>query len=173
VSRVPKLPPVLVIISLPFPPPPSPQAGAQGGVHGCLRTHHKELSEGCRAEQLHLEQSEAESVELRPSLIRACVGERQLFCKDVRPGNARVFRCAGGRRGSRAAEARQASRRPPQRSQSCCAVVPVRFVLSHAMLGSRGAPALTAAAAVRGGHTHTHTHTHTHISPTTGVWPTS
>jgi Golgi apparatus protein 1 len=62
-------------------------------VHKCLREHSKELSENCRREELRLEQSEAESIELNQGLLKACRDERSLFCKDVQPGQARVFRC--------------------------------------------------------------------------------
>ena len=47
----------------------------------------------CRSEELLLEQAEAENIELRPSLMRACSDEHTMFCKDVSPGSARVFRC--------------------------------------------------------------------------------
>ncbi|KAI8465216.1 MAG: hypothetical protein J3K34DRAFT_379960 [Monoraphidium minutum] len=67
--------------------------GGQGGVHQCLRKHRGELSEGCRREELRLEAREAESIELRPTLLKACASERGLFCRDVQAGNARVFRC--------------------------------------------------------------------------------
>ncbi len=33
-------------------------------------------------------------MELRPGLLKACRDERAMFCKDVVPGQARVFRCA-------------------------------------------------------------------------------
>jgi Golgi apparatus protein 1 len=62
-------------------------------VHKCLREHSKELSETCRREELRLEQSEAETIELNQGLLKACRDERALFCKEVAPGQARVFRC--------------------------------------------------------------------------------
>eukprot|EP00879_Flechtneria_rotunda_P002629 GHRR01002831.1.p1 GENE.GHRR01002831.1~~GHRR01002831.1.p1 ORF type:complete len:772 (+),score=213.92 GHRR01002831.1:193-2316(+) len=65
----------------------------EGHVHACLREHHKDLSEGCRREEMILEQQEAEHIELRPNLLKACADERQAFCKSVAPGSARVFRC--------------------------------------------------------------------------------
>jgi hypothetical protein len=45
-----------------------------------------------------LEQQEAEHIELRPNLLKACAEERQAFCSGVAPGSARVFRwvrCVG------------------------------------------------------------------------------
>jgi hypothetical protein len=39
-----------------------------------------------------LEQQEAEHIELRPNLLKACADERQAFCSGVAPGSARVFR---------------------------------------------------------------------------------
>ena len=65
-------------------------------MHQCLRKNRAELSDGCRREQLILEQAEAENVELRPSLLHSCASERTMFCKEVQPGNGRVFRRAGG-----------------------------------------------------------------------------
>lgn len=62
-------------------------------MHKCLRDNRKKLSERCRQEELLLEEKEAESVELNMGLLKACKAERQLFCKDVQPGQARVFRC--------------------------------------------------------------------------------
>ncbi len=65
----------------------------EGRVHKCLREHSKELSENCRREELRLEQSEMESIELNQGLLKACRDERSMFCTDVTPGSARVFRC--------------------------------------------------------------------------------
>lgn len=53
----------------------------------------------CRSEELLLEQAEAENIELRPSLMRACTDEHTMFCKDVAPGSARVFRCLAEKMG--------------------------------------------------------------------------
>ncbi|KAF8068300.1 hypothetical protein HT031_001987 [Scenedesmus sp. PABB004] len=65
----------------------------EGRVHACLRGHRKELSDGCRREEMILEQQEAEHIELRPNLLKACSDERTTFCANVKPGSARVFRC--------------------------------------------------------------------------------
>lgn len=62
-------------------------------MHDCLRRHRGQLSDSCRKEELLLEETEADSVELRPSLLKACAEERSAFCKSVAPGQARVFRC--------------------------------------------------------------------------------
>jgi hypothetical protein len=47
----------------------------------------------CRREEVRLEGQEAENIQLSGSLLRACAAERSLFCADVQPGSARVFRC--------------------------------------------------------------------------------
>ena len=47
---------------------------------------------GCRSEEMLLEQQEAEHIELRPNLLKACADERQSFCRNVQPGAGRVFR---------------------------------------------------------------------------------
>jgi len=65
----------------------------EGRIHECLRNHRKELSEACRKEELVLEEMEAENIELRPGILRACKDERPMFCKGVVPGGARMFRC--------------------------------------------------------------------------------
>jgi hypothetical protein len=39
-----------------------------------------------------LEQQEAEHIELRPNLLKACADERQAFCSKVQAGSGRVFR---------------------------------------------------------------------------------
>lgn len=46
-----------------------------------------------RREEMRLEAQEANSIELSRSLTRTCAAERSLFCSEVRPGSARVFRC--------------------------------------------------------------------------------
>ncbi len=68
-------------------------APGDGRVHKCLRENRKKLSESCRKEELLLEEKEAGSIELNVSLLKSCKAERQLFCNQVQPGQARVFRC--------------------------------------------------------------------------------
>mmetsp|Transcript_34914 Transcript_34914/g.77608 ORF Transcript_34914/g.77608 Transcript_34914/m.77608 type:complete len:994 (-) Transcript_34914:752-3733(-) len=65
----------------------------EGRVHKCLRDNRKKLSDTCRKEELLLEEKESETIELNVNLLKACKAERQLFCSDVQPGQARVFRC--------------------------------------------------------------------------------
>ena len=62
-------------------------------MHKCLRDNRKQLSETCRKEELLLEEKEATSIELNQGLVKTCKAERQLFCSEVQPGSARVFRC--------------------------------------------------------------------------------
>ncbi len=62
-------------------------------MHKCLRDNRKKLSDACRKEELLLEEQEASNVELSQGLLRSCKAERQMFCRDVKPGSARVFRC--------------------------------------------------------------------------------
>jgi Golgi apparatus protein 1 len=64
-----------------------------GRVHKCLRDQRKELTEACRKEELLLEEKEANSIELNMGLMKSCKPERQMFCKAVQVGQARVFRC--------------------------------------------------------------------------------
>jgi hypothetical protein len=65
----------------------------EGRVHACLRAQWRHLSEGCRREEALLEQQEAETIELRPNLLKACADERAHFCMNVQAGAGRVFRC--------------------------------------------------------------------------------
>ena len=67
-------------------------APGEGRVHECLRAHRDRLSDVCRREELLLEEQEAETVELRPGIVRVCREERAVFCKEVSPGSARLFR---------------------------------------------------------------------------------
>jgi len=71
----------------------------EGRVHECLRGKRDQLSDSCRKEELFLEELEAENVELRPGILRLCKDERSMFCKDVVPGSARVFRCLAEKMG--------------------------------------------------------------------------
>jgi len=70
-----------------------------GAVHDCLRRNRAKLSETCRKEELILEEQEAENVELRPGILKSCKDERTMFCKNVAPGQARVFRCLAEKMG--------------------------------------------------------------------------
>lgn len=49
----------------------------------------------CRKEEMHLEEKEAETVQMSANLLQTCAAERSLFCRGVAPGSARVFRWAG------------------------------------------------------------------------------
>ena len=42
----------------------------EGRVHECLRSHRDELGDTCRKEELLLEEQEAETVELRPGIMK-------------------------------------------------------------------------------------------------------
>ena len=65
----------------------------EGRVHQCLRSHRAELEEGCRREELVLEEQEQEVVEGRSGVVKSCKEEREIFCSTVTAGGARVFRC--------------------------------------------------------------------------------
>lgn len=64
-----------------------------GRVHDCLRAKRDVLSAACAAEELKLEEVEAEDVRLRPGFTRDCSEEMAVYCKDVAPGKGRMFRC--------------------------------------------------------------------------------
>jgi Golgi apparatus protein 1 len=65
----------------------------EGRVHACLRDNRDKISEACAAEELKLEKIESESTELQPKLSKLCSEERSVFCKNVKPGKGRVFKC--------------------------------------------------------------------------------
>lgn len=46
-----------------------------------------------RREEVRLEAQEGDNIQLNWGLMTTCAAERTLFCSDVRPGAARVFRC--------------------------------------------------------------------------------
>lgn len=71
---------------------PAVHPPGEGRVHKCLRDNRKKLSDTCRKEELMLEEKESESIELNVNLLKSCKAERQLFCQEVTPGQARVFR---------------------------------------------------------------------------------
>eukprot|EP00884_Botryococcus_braunii_P009912 jgi/Botrbrau1/18922/Bobra.177_2s0076.1 len=65
----------------------------EGRVIECLRDHRADLEEECRKEELKLAIVQSRDVRLRPKLHKACSEEIAIFCKDVRPGKGRVFKC--------------------------------------------------------------------------------
>lgn len=65
----------------------------EGRVHQCLRFHREFISEPCRNEENKLSQVEYRDIRLRPKLNKLCSEERAVYCKDVKPGRARVVRC--------------------------------------------------------------------------------
>jgi Golgi apparatus protein 1 len=64
-----------------------------GRVHDCLRSKRDVISTACAAEELKLEEVEAEDVRLRPGFTRDCSEEMAVYCKTVAPGKGRMFRC--------------------------------------------------------------------------------
>uniref|UniRef100_A0A7R9V0N1 Golgi apparatus protein 1 n=1 Tax=Chlamydomonas euryale TaxID=1486919 RepID=A0A7R9V0N1_9CHLO len=64
-----------------------------GRVHKCLRGAMGQLSPRCRKEEQKLQAKEMRDVRLRPKLNRACSEEKAVYCKDVKPGRARVVQC--------------------------------------------------------------------------------
>jgi Golgi apparatus protein 1 len=64
-----------------------------GRVHDCLREHREQLSAACAAEELKMEELEADDVRLRPGFARDCGEEMAVYCRGVAPGKGRMFRC--------------------------------------------------------------------------------
>ncbi|KAI8475756.1 MAG: hypothetical protein J3K34DRAFT_453290 [Monoraphidium minutum] len=65
----------------------------EGRVHACLRHQINFISESCRAEEGKLAGLEYRDIRLRPKLAKVCSEERAVYCKDVKPGKARVVKC--------------------------------------------------------------------------------
>lgn len=65
----------------------------EGRVHTCLRFNLKFLTERCAAEENKLAAVEFKDIRLRPKLAKVCSEERAVYCKDVKPGKARVIKC--------------------------------------------------------------------------------
>ena len=56
-----------------------------GRVHDCLRAHREQLSAACAAEELKMEELEADDVRLRPGFARDCGEEMAVYCLGRRP----------------------------------------------------------------------------------------
>ncbi|GLI60743.1 hypothetical protein VaNZ11_002971 [Volvox africanus] len=65
----------------------------EGRVHQCLRYNKEKLSEQCRNEEMKLAALEYRDIRLRPKLNKLCSEEKAVYCKDVKPGKARVIKC--------------------------------------------------------------------------------
>ncbi|KAK9797745.1 hypothetical protein WJX73_005342 [Symbiochloris irregularis] len=79
----------------------------QGRVHVCLWDNKDKLTEDCRREELKLKIIQSRDIRLRPKLNKLCSEEISVFCKDVKPGKGRVFKCL------------QENLAQPQYSQGC------------------------------------------------------
>lgn len=65
----------------------------EGRVHQCLRFHRDEISDRCRTEEMKLAALEYRDIRLRPKLNKLCSEEKAVYCKNVKPGKARVIKC--------------------------------------------------------------------------------
>uniref|UniRef100_A0A7S0YM23 Golgi apparatus protein 1 n=1 Tax=Polytomella parva TaxID=51329 RepID=A0A7S0YM23_9CHLO len=65
----------------------------EGRVHTCLRFYKDKISDECRDEEMKLMELEYNDIRLRPKLNKLCSEERSIYCKGVKPGNARVVKC--------------------------------------------------------------------------------
>ncbi|KAK9820440.1 hypothetical protein WJX72_010380 [[Myrmecia] bisecta] len=65
----------------------------EGRVHECLRAQREALSEACRKEELKLNIIQSRDIRLRPKLNKLCSEEIAVYCKEVKPGKGRVFKC--------------------------------------------------------------------------------
>ncbi|KAK9816541.1 hypothetical protein WJX72_001742 [[Myrmecia] bisecta] len=65
----------------------------EGRVHECLRAQRGALSEACRKEEVKLNIIQSRDIRLRPKLNKLCSGEIAVYCKEVKRGKGRVFKC--------------------------------------------------------------------------------
>jgi len=65
----------------------------EGRVHECLRKNKANLSLECAAQELKLNILQSEDVRLRPGMLKDCSEEMAVYCKNVKPGGARVYKC--------------------------------------------------------------------------------
>jgi len=63
-----------------------------GRIHECLVANKAQLSPSCKREEDRLQTIESTDVRLRPG-FKSCKEEVDVYCKDVKPGQGRVFRC--------------------------------------------------------------------------------
>eukprot|EP00879_Flechtneria_rotunda_P000602 GHRR01000712.1.p1 GENE.GHRR01000712.1~~GHRR01000712.1.p1 ORF type:complete len:883 (+),score=207.41 GHRR01000712.1:2504-5152(+) len=64
-----------------------------GRVHSCLRHNIKFISDKCAKEENKLAALQYRDIRLRPKLAKVCSEERAVYCKDIKPGKARVIKC--------------------------------------------------------------------------------
>lgn len=64
----------------------------EGKVHECLQSHKAELSAGCKAAQGKLQVALSSDVRLHPG-FKNCQEEMSAHCKQVKPGQGRMFKC--------------------------------------------------------------------------------
>ena len=65
----------------------------EGRVHQCLRFNKDKLTDKCRNEEMKLAAVEYRDIRLRPKLNKLCSEEKVVYCKDIKPGKARVIKC--------------------------------------------------------------------------------
>lgn len=63
-----------------------------GKVHDCLSAHKEELSPKCKEAEEKFNEIQSSNVMLRPG-FKACSEEMAVYCKTVKPGKGRMFRC--------------------------------------------------------------------------------
>eukprot|EP00854_Cymbomonas_tetramitiformis_P013737 gene13737-16236_t len=63
-----------------------------GRVHSCLLKHRSELTPACSKAEASLNEVQSSDVRLRPG-FKACGEEMSVYCKSVKPGKGRMFRC--------------------------------------------------------------------------------
>ncbi|KAL2619820.1 hypothetical protein R1flu_000025 [Riccia fluitans] len=64
-----------------------------GRIQACLRARATKITYACRAELFRQEQENAGDFRLNVELQKACENDKEKFCANVRPGNARIKDC--------------------------------------------------------------------------------
>eukprot|EP00798_Chlamydomonas_sp_ICE-L_P015369 gene15369-21453_t len=65
----------------------------EGRVHACLRFNREKISPRCLKEENKLATLEYSDIRLRPKLNKLCSEEKAVYCKETKPGKARVLKC--------------------------------------------------------------------------------
>jgi len=65
----------------------------QGRVHACLAEHMTSLSAPCRRRESSLLHAEMTALDVVPAVQQACRSELKHLCKDVSPGDGKLFSC--------------------------------------------------------------------------------
>ncbi|XP_013408738.1 Golgi apparatus protein 1 isoform X2 [Lingula anatina] len=65
----------------------------QGRTIKCLERHYSELDEGCNQQIMRVAELQSDDYHMDRPLYFACKDDREKFCRDVKAGHGRIFKC--------------------------------------------------------------------------------